>query len=356
MLACVLLLIPFLAAAAEARSIKVRGVASPQSESEQDNVEVLRARALRNAIDTAVERTQGIRISTERSDQVRYSNSKQQSEFRREAISETSGYARVEKVVKEGFHGDSYEMEVVVKVLGDQATHERSDLGFFWKRAGKPKVSFAYEAPDSGAPLSTYTERYLRENLVANGLELSEQSEDYTFRVHVVEKFETQMVSELGTFKSYCYLALEIVDWQGTERFQNTARNGPTAGFSEEASQTRCMKAIAEPTTGTMINALAGLFDELWRTGNGIVLMIEAVPGRWVSSVVEGFQQMFHVSEVVIHEYTNERLVLFAKYRGGPQELLAHISESAGLEPYVLVPRGIAPRELSFRWRGLGEP
>jgi len=341
----------------------VQGVATPQNESERGNVEVLRARALRNAVELALGREKGVRITTERSDRLRTSDkvadgklrSRQASSFRSHVTSETTGHARVTRVLDEGFQGESYHITALVELIDSADIPNARNLGFFWSRAGAPKLGLQVIMDNparTGGEVSSM-EEYLRENLARNGVTVVRPGADWEVLVQVEETFDTSKFAGLDTFTTHCSLSLKLRNSQRQERGAARLRSGPTAGFNEAQSQSRCLEGIAESFADQLVRELAALFDELWRNGRPMKVEIDDLPEGQVGRVAQLVEEMFGVTAVSEAGYSDGRLSLLVKYRGAPQELVRDLDSLGKIEDFRLIPVTVGRGQVTFTWRAL---
>ncbi len=106
-------------------------MATPRSEDEKNDVEKLRSRAVRNAIDLAVMLVSGVSISTEKGDSIRTREDDivvdgkqeqklvQQSRFRAAATSRAEGHARLVEIVREWEENGNYYVNLSQKSRKD---------------------------------------------------------------------------------------------------------------------------------------------------------------------------------------------------------------------------------------------
>lgn len=341
----------------------VQGVATPQSESERGNVEVLRARALRNAVELTLGREKGVRITTERSDRLRAMDkvtdgeisSRQVSSFRSQVMSETTGHARVTRVLKEGFQGESYHVTALVELIDSADIPNARNLRFFWSRAGEPKLGLqvTVDGPAGTGGETSSMEAYLRENLARNGVTVGRLGADWDVLVQVEETFDTFQIAGVDTFTTHCSLSLKLRNSQRQERGAARLRSGPIAGFNEMQSQARCLEGIAERFADQLVRELAALFDELWRNGRPMNVEIVDLPKEQVGRVVQLVEEMFGVAAVPEADYSDGRLSLLVKYRGASQELVRDLDSLGEFEDFRLMPVTMGRGQLTFTWHAL---
>ena len=124
------------------------GVSSPQSGAEEGNIEKLRERAIRNAMDLAVIQVSGVLVSGERGDTIRSrenitihgdevdEQTKQQSRFHRNTILRSTGHARLVEIVREWRDSNQYFVEAKVEVGAPEET-KKNKCGILLGASGK---------------------------------------------------------------------------------------------------------------------------------------------------------------------------------------------------------------------------
>ena len=104
------------------------GVATPQTQAEEGNIEILRQRAIRNATEIAVTQVLGALISQDKEDTTHFVEvikqkddkirveTKQRNRFRRSGATQITGYVRLVEIIKEWPAGKEYWVKIKVEV------------------------------------------------------------------------------------------------------------------------------------------------------------------------------------------------------------------------------------------------
>jgi len=104
------------------------GVATPQTQAEEGNIEILRQRAIRNATEIAVTQVLGALISQDKEDTTHFVEvikqkddkirveTKQRNRFRRSGATQITGYVRLGEIIKEWPAGKEYWVKIKVEV------------------------------------------------------------------------------------------------------------------------------------------------------------------------------------------------------------------------------------------------
>lgn len=343
------------------------GVASPQSGAEEGNIEKLRERAIRNAMDLAVIQVSGVLVSGERGDTIRsrenitiygdevVEQTKQQSRFHRNTILRNTGHARLVEIVREWRDSNQYFVEAKVEVGTPEETTKKINAGFYWERAGKPSIALSFNEKTNGEVTTVNESRtllYLRDNLVKNGITTStKKMSDMQYVVNVTQMLQTKHVASFDSYTTHCQLSFQIVDQvRGETVAEYRAKHGPNAGFSMEQAQESCIQAIAPAVSEKLVRKIAGIMRDRWNNGVEYQLSIIGLPGNIVTEASNVLTNLFRVSSSTGISYQNNILQLMMKYKGTGIDLAEAVRSSFDELDWKITPEVIKDSRVRLLW------
>jgi len=343
------------------------GVASPQTEAETDNIEKLRERAIRNAMDLALLQVTGALVSGERTDTLRSreritavgkevrEETKQESRYRGSSTSRTTGHARLLEIVKEWREGEQYYVKVKVEVGEQKEVAKSTNAGFYWKRMGKPPIGLSFSEKRNGRDTTqteSYTLRYLRDNLSRNDVTVSSANEQaISYLIHIIQEFNTEQLAGFGTYTTHCRLTFRIVDRQKRETIaEHRSKHGPDAGFSIRQAEDKCIKSIAPAVSKQLIRTIARVMNEQWNNGVEFLVTFTGMPGEFMPQAVNTVQGIFRVEGSTVESYQDNVLQLKVQYKGQGVEFTEAVIASFDDLDQSLVSEAIQGSHIQFRW------
>ncbi len=365
MVAIFLLLI--LSDAYGAVTVTQTGVASPQSKAETNNVEKLRARAIRNAMDLAVLQVTGALVSGERTDTLRSreriavigenvrEETKQESRYRGSSTSRSMGHVRLLEIVKEWREGTQYYVKVKVEVGEQKEVAKSTNAGFYWNRMGKPPIGLSFSEKRNERDTTqteSYTLRYLRDNLSRNGVIVTSVDEQaISYLIHIIQEFNTEQLVDLGTYTTHCRLTFRIVDQKRRETIaEHRSKHGPDAGFTVRQAEDNCIKSIAPSVSKQLIRTIARVMNEQWNNGEEFLVTFTGMPGQFMPQAVNTVQSIFRVKGSIVESYRDNVLQLKVQYKGQGVEFTEAVIASFDDLDQGLVSETIQGRHIRFRW------
>lgn len=343
------------------------GVASPQSKSEEDNIEKLRERAVRNALDLAMLQVAGALVTSERVNTIRSreettingdkiaEQTQLQSRFHGTVISRTTGYARLLALLKEWKDGDQYYVKAKIEVGSPEETPNGVDAGFLWERVGEPSINLSLLEKVNGQKIVAKDNKtliYFRDNLVKNGINiLSTVESACQYRIRVIQTFQTEQMSDYGTYTSYCKLSFAI-EYQGQNTILSAYRvnNGPVAGFTPEQAQDGCIKGIAPEVSDRMVRNVATIMNDRWNKGSEYQLSIDDLPKENMTEASKILRNLFMVSSSTEITFQNNVLSMLMTYKGTGVGLAEAIGTSFDEVDWKVIPVTLEGNKVQLRW------
>ncbi len=342
------------------------GVASSQSNTQKLNIEQLRQRAIRNAMDLAVLQVTGAEISSERSGSIRtreetiinneqvQDSSQQQSRFNTAVRSRTEGHARLVKINKEWQDGEQYYVEATFIVDTPDEILARKNAGYYWKGAGSPPIGLAFVEDFDGEKneeQDNTTLRYLRDNLSKNDLAVTATESGSHYMVKVHQLLSAKEMADFGTITMNCRLSFQIMDQlKGEIIAEYRASNGPDAGFTMEQARDNCLKAIAPEVSEQLIRKIAKIMNDRMNNGIEQKVTIHNVPGRKVSKITEILNNLYRVTGTLAPSYNDAKYIQEIKYKGNGGELVQAIQNAFADEDWVIQVERIAAQTIQLNW------
>ena len=342
------------------------GIASPQTESEESNIEVLRKRAIRNALDLAVLQVSGATISSERGGSLaskeetimRDGNArnevKEKSRYHSASVSKSTGYTRMVELVREWQEGRQYYVELKVEVGTEEDVANTENAGFYWERAGKPKICMSLRESSNGEDTTqheVYTLRYIRDNLVRNGITPSEgEQSDCAYEIQLVQEYTINQMTSFDTFTANCRLSFQIQDKQSKETVgEHRAGYGPVAGFNVEQAESACIREIAPNISEKLVRQIARVMNNKWSFGAEYVVTIEQLPGELATSARSIIANLFRVKRHSMEYYRGRIMQLRVHYEGTAAVFTEAIVSAFDDQEMKLVPTEMHGNSISFQ-------
>ena len=314
------------------------GVASPRGVETEDTPGALRERAVNRALELAVLRVSGTLITSQKADALSSHESvtavddqmsrrlEQDHLFKRGVMSRSSGVARLVEILREWPENSSYHVEARIEVEEEVLAAELVDAGILWRRAGKPRLQLVRASvPEETGEQFLFDDaiRYLRENLVRNGIDLAgEDVDEVDYRVVVAVSARTEPFQQLGTYRAHCTLSYEVVDLAGGRTVAaSRLRGGPKAGFDSTNAATACFEDVAPRTALDLVERLGRMLNDLWVNGRDYQLTLRDVPQARVGKIVSGIESMFRSNGVGGSNFSEGSLQMEARFRGSPSEM-----------------------------------
>lgn len=339
-----LALLLFISTAFAESEVIQTGVASPRDDSEKNNIEILRERAIRNGMDLAVMEVTGIQVSSERADslatgektliqgkEVREESSIQ-NHFHTGAMTRSDGHARLVEILREWRKDDQYFVEIKVAVASPDEMVKQKKCGDYWLRAGKPPIAITFEEKDNGKEPGgpdSRTPLFFQDNLTRNGIQLfTGNPADSHYRIYIRQDIQTINMTAYDTITMHCRLSYEIVDQIRNESLaQYRAGNGPQAGFTMEQAKEDCLKPMAPDVSEHLVRALAKILNSQWNNGLERRIVIHGMPGQAVAPVTEILRNLFRVTNASPSRYDAKTFSMNLQYKGSASELARDIQD-----------------------------
>lgn len=342
------------------------GVASPQTDSEMGNIELLRQRALRNAMDLALMEVTGASISGERGDSLRTREDivivgenvdetiKQQSRYVAAASSRTKGHAKLIEIVKEWQADGQYFLTARFSVDTEEEAKTRRNAGYFWLQAGKPTVALSFLEDIDGAvseDRESRTSRFIRDNLIRNGVEVSTvQTPRYLVKVDQV--LQTSVMPEFGTTTVHCYLSWKVIDVERNATVgEDKDSHGPVAGFAFEQAKDTCIGAIAPKVSEDLIKKLAEIWNDSWNNGFEQIVVIDGLPGDVVPLVNTILQNLHGVTASTPAHFMHGKFTKHVNYKGESTVFAQAVRDAFEQEDWDVTVAEIGGGRITLVWK-----
>ncbi len=342
------------------------GVASPQNKEEENNIEILRQRALRNAMDLAVMQVTGATISGEKGSSYRtkehfsssniqgdQESSDVQSRYSTGAVTRTEGHAKLVEIIKEWQEAGQYHINARFSVETEKEAVAKRNAGYFWKKAGSPRIGLSFSEICNGeltqAEENT-TVRFIRDNLVRNELEVSNGPHP-AYLIEVKQVLDSREIADFGTTTIHCRLSYRIIDQQKNATVKEFRKsNGPEAGFNPEMAVKKCISAIAPDLAQSLVRNFAELMNDRVQNGIEYQLVIEGVPGDMVAQVAEISRNLYRVTSFVSPQYVNSIYSGKVLFKGSGTELAQSLRETFGHEDWQVAVIGVSNSTVQMKW------
>ncbi len=342
------------------------GIASPQNKAEENNIEILRQRALRNAMNIAIMQVTGATISGEKGSSYRTkehifssdsqgdrTSSNAQSRYYSDAVTKTEGHARLVEIIKEWQEAGQYYVNARFNVETEREAIVKRNAGYFWKKAGSPQIGLNFSEIHNGELSQTEentTARFVMDNLVRNELKISDKPHP-AYLIEVKQILDTREMEGFGTTTVNCRLSYRIIDQQEKTTVKEFRKsNGPEAGFNLEMAVEKCVSAIASNVVESMVRNFAEIMNDRVQNGIKYQLIIEGVPGDMVAQVTEISRNLFRVTSLTSPQYENSRYSGKILFRGSGTELAQSLMESFRYKDWQIAIIGINNGNVQLKW------
>ncbi len=342
------------------------GIASPQNEEEKNNIEILRQRALRNAMDLAVMQVTGATISGEKGSSYRakehfsssdsqgnQESSDVQSRYSTGTITRTEGHAKLVEIIKEWQESDQYYIHARFSVETKKEAAAKRNAGYFWKKAGSPPIGLSFAEIHNGDLTRTdenTTFRYIRDSLVRNDLAVSNGAHP-AYLIEVKQVLDSREMVDLGTTTINCRLSYTIIDQQENTTLKEFRKsNGPQAGFNEEMAVENCISAIAQDLATNLVRSFAEIMNDRVQNGIEYNLIIEDVPGDMVADIAEVSRNLFRVTSFTSPQYVNSRYSGKILFKGSGTELAQSLIETFRYEDWQVTVISVNNGNVQLKW------
>lgn len=347
------------------------GIATPQAGEATDNIERLRKRAIRNAMEMAVMQVTGADITSVRGglsssrDTIVSNNGrvderqKHTTTFHVGAKTKTTGNVKIVQVINEWQEGNRYFVKVKLNVANEKELLKSTSVGTLWERIDKPAIDINVSLTRNNRQGLTgkALQNYLEDNLSRNDIDVNViKTGAERFSIQVTQTFKNAVVPEMGTYKTSCELSFAIVD-NDTNRSLADYRitHGPDGGFSEQQTESRCTKAIAQRLSKKLLKDIAIIFNNEWNNGKDFLVSIASLPGKHATRSGNIIGNAYLVTTSEIKGFNSGRLTMNVTYQGKGFELADSITTAffeAGIRIDLMSMNG---NQVEFTWLGVEE-
>lgn len=343
------------------------GVASPQNDSETNNIELLRQRALRNALDLALLQVTGATVSGERSDSLRTredttitgdktdASTRLQSRHNTAGATQTQGHARLVEIVKEWQDKGQYYVTAKIAVDSRQEATAKQDAGYFWAQAGKPSLALRFIEENDGVSRSHQDDRTLRffqDNLIRNGLAISNEEKPH-YLIELLQTVQTKTIPGFDATTVHCHVSYKINDKErGTVVAEYKQSHGPDAGFSIDQAKEKCIGAIAPAVSENLIRRLAEIWNQNWNNGTEQTVTIDSLPGDAVPRVNAIIQSLHRITGSTPAQYADGQFVKNVTFKGEGAELAEALRAAFEDENWKVNVGAVQGSRIRLIWQG----
>jgi hypothetical protein len=344
------------------------GVASAPDDSPQMNIEQLRQRAIRNAMDLAILQVTGAEISSERTGSVNTRDetiiqgekaqgvTSQKSRFNTAVRSRVEGHARLVNINREWCQGAQYFVDATFDVDTPEEILQKKNAGYFWKNAGSPSLALVFKSEANGEPddnQETVTMRFFRDSLVRNDLEVSTAPKQAHYLIKIHQMFDAKEMVDYGTMTVHCRLSFQIIDQLISKTLaEYRASHGPDAGFNLDQARESCLKAIAPDVSKQLIYELASIMNDRYINGIKQSVIISNVPGEYVPMVTEILNNLYRMSSTLSPSYQGGTYTQKVQYKGNGGELVMAIQDAFADHDWQVKVKRIDARSIYLAWSG----
>lgn len=348
------------------QQITQKGVASAPDDSSQINIEQLRQRAIRNAMDLAILQVTGAEISSERSGSLQtrddtivngnqsHGNASQRSHYSSSVRSRVEGHARLVKINKEWREGIQYFVEATFEVDTPEEISQKKNAGYFWRNAGRPSLGLVFINKVNGEvnhSQDDVTRRFFRDNLVKNDLQVSMTPDKAHYLINIHQQYVTKQMVDYGTMTVNCRLSYQIVDQLKNKTLaEYRSFHGPDAGFNIEQARDSCLKAIAPDVSRRLVHAVASIMNDLYVNGMDLYVKIANVPGEFVPTLTDIVNNLYRMSSTSAPSYVGGVYTQKVKYKGNGGELAMAIQDALSLHDRQIGVEKIDERSIWLNW------
>lgn len=345
------------------------GVANPQAGEKSSNIEKLRKRAIRNAMEMAQMQITGAVITSDRGglsahrDVITSSSGdvdeqqKQVSTFHLGSKTKTTGNVKVLDVIKEWQEGEQYFVTLKMDVATEQDLLKSNNVGTLWERIDKPSIGIkvSLNRNNQRGLQGTSLQNYLEDNLSRNDVDVSSANLDTErFSIEVSQRLKNELFAEMATYKTNCELSFAIID-NDIKRSVSDYRisHGPDAGFSEKESEERCTKAIARSFSEKLLKEIAIIFNNEWNNGKDFIVSVVALPGQYATQSSDLIANAYLVTSGEIRGFNDGRLTMNVTYQGKGLELADAVT-TAFFEAGIRIDlKSMNGNQVEFSWLGI---
>lgn len=342
-----------------AQVIETTGIAAIQDKSQQADIEKLRERAMRNAMELALLHVKGGDISSSRSTLETYTeehksinNKNTDSSLSRNASqsgarTRTTGNVRIVKLIKEWRDQNAYYVKLKLSV--EEEEDSQINLGSLWQRIGRPTIGLTTVEYRNGKlnNQNTSLDKFIANDLSANHLELSPNNS--RINIHIEQNTKVNRFSEFNTFSAYCEVLISIHDKDKERSISNNRlRAGPIAGINLEEAEKKCIGDIAQTLSKDLISELASIFNDEWNNGKEYLISFINVPGNKVPIINDVVGNAYLMKSAKFKSFKDNILFLVADYRGTEVELIDAVNSAFMLQGENVKLKEIASNRISF--------
>ena len=342
-----------------AQLIETTGIAAIQNKSQQPDIEKLRERAMRNAMELALLHVKGGDISTSRStletnteEHKSINNKNSDTSLSRNASqsgarTRTTGNVRIVKLIKEWRDQNAYYVKLKLSV--EEEEDSQINLGSLWQRIGRPTIGLTTVEYRNGKLNNQNTSlgKFIANDLSMNQLDISSAGSRMNIRIE--QNTKVNRFSEFNSYSASCEVFFSIND-KGKERSvsNNRLRAGPKAGFSLDDAENKCVGEIAQKLSHDLISGLATIFNDEWNNGKEYLISIHHVPSNKLTVINEVIENAYLMKATHFKSYQGNVLSLVADYRGTDIELIDAISSAFLLEGESVELKAINSNRINF--------
>jgi hypothetical protein len=320
------------------------GVASPQDNSEVNNVEKLRQRAIRNALDLAQMQVVGVNVSSRRSNDSRFrekmssgsevtSDVTAENRYSNSSTSQTEGHSRLLEIVKEWQEGGQYYVRAKIAVDSKEQVEQQKKCGYYWMQAGKPSISIHFTEVFNGEVIENQygrTPRSLRDTLDRNGVHVSTGTKnDSQYLIRITQTITTQQVTDFIPVTMHIRLAFQIIDQaRGESLAEYQAVQGPIPGFSENQARDDSLKIMIPEVAENMVRSLAVIMNQQRNNGAERRIIIAGMPGGIVFTATEILSNLYQVTGSTPSDFEKNTFSMSVFFKGESADLNQRIVDA----------------------------
>lgn len=345
------------------------GVGSAQNRSEEVNTQLLRERALRQAMDLAIMQITGATISTQRGSSIHSQEltsirngkidekNKIKTQNKADAISRTEGHAILVEIINEWQENGNYYVKAKFDVSTPEEIKKTHNCGYFWEQAGKPPISITFSETINGKRKKSVehpTLVYIQDNLNRNGVSVTTgDNEKALYLIKIKQDADIKKFSRYNTITANCRLSYQILD---TYRQQFIAeyrtKHGPQGGFSLEQTKEECIKKIAPELSENLIRKLADIMMERQNNGVEYKIVINDMSGNAVAEVSQVLQNLFQITFAAPANYSNnQQYIRVVQFKGNGTDLAQAIQTAFQENGWECAISQIKKGEIHLEWK-----
>lgn len=346
------------------------GIATPQINEKLNNIEKLRERAIKNAMEAAIMQVTGVKVTSEKGSLKAfrdttsningdtYEQQKQINNFHTGIKTKTTGNVKVLKILKEWQKDGSYFVKVKLGVADKKDLLKSLNIGDLWARINSPNIEISIISSEtSSKQQGKLLQNYLQDNLSRNGINTVQTSNKTTrFNIQVRQVFVNSRFTALNTYKSNCNLSFAIIDNETNRSLADyRISNDNEAGFSKHQSKELCTKKIAQKFSTQLLKELAIIFNHQWSNGKEFLVKLSSLPGKFATKSSNIIANAYQVNSGEIKGFNNNKLLMNVLYDGKGFELVDTINTAfikAGMQVNLINIKG---NQVEFVWLGMDE-